>query len=163
MVATLALVGVMLAFAVCALLLNEADHAAARRKRRLATTLPVDRAAEPAIGSPAADPRSGQRLPVGGFLFGVLYLRGSQPWPFSELADAAGGSGMDVGQVLGWIERAEAGGLVERVEDDGSDGRGGQPGVRLTPAGMAVARNDRRSARRSRDEVPAETSRAPGS
>lgn len=146
-VATVFLLGMMAAFAVSALLVNEGAHAQRRRLRNAETpdssgriTIPVEEAAGEKDEIPAGD----RRLPVGDFLFGALFLRGSEPLPFSELADAAAGSGMSVAQVLAWVERAEAGGLIERLSDEAPDG---QPAVRLTEAGVDVARNNRRGAR----------------
>lgn len=149
--ATVFLLGMMAAFAVSAVLLNEGAHAGRRRLRRGEAASGPDRVTIPveeAVEAPANDeiPTDDRRLPVGEFLFGALYLRGSEPLPFSELADAAAGSGISVAQVLTWVERAEAGGLIERLTDDAPDD---QPAVRLTEAGVDVARNNRRSGGRT--------------
>ena len=57
---------------------------------------------------------------------------------------------MSVAQVLAWIERAEAGGLIERVTDAEP---AFLPAVRLTEAGMDVARNNRRGGHAARTAV----------
>ena len=153
-VVTILLLGVAGAFAVCTVLLNERGRA---RGRRVA-----GREAAPSAGDVArssreraevgAVPIADRRLPVGDFLFGALFLRGPDPVTFPELADAAEGSGMSVAQMLAWIERTEAGGLIERVTDDDA----GEPALRLTEAGIYVATNDRRRAKRARKaEAPA--------
>lgn len=152
--AILLLVGAMAAFAVFAALLNERDPA--RRRRTLgheaAPTDPTAPAADEGmeVGGAATGDR---RLPVGDFLFGALFLRGPEPLAFSTLADAADRSGMSLAQVLAWIERAEAGGLIERV----TDAEDGEPAVRLTEAGIYIACNDRRRHKRARkpDRSPA--------
>ena len=147
-VATILLLGMTAAFAVCAVLLNE-------RGRTRGHRIPAHEAARPAgdgalssheSAAVSAVPTGERRLPVGDFLFGALFLRGPEPVTFSELADAADGSGMSVAQVLAWIERTEAGGLIERVSDD----EAGEPALRLTEAGIYVACNDRRRGRRAR-------------
>ena len=108
----------------------------------------ADAAVEPAGGTGigARDERDGERrLPVGDFLVGALFVRGPQALPFTELARTATGSGLDISQVLAWLERAEASGLVERVTS-GDSASGRHPAVRLTPAGIDVARHNRRGA-----------------
>ena len=148
--ATVFLLGMMLAFAVCAVMLNEGQHERRRRVRHAPAPPPAGHVTIPAdeavVGAPQA-PSDDRRLAVGDFLFGALSLRSPEPLAFSQLADAAAGSGMSVQQVLAWIERAEEGGLIERVAD-GEDAD--QPAVRLTEAGTNVARNNRRGGRRSR-------------
>ena len=146
------LLGAVAAFAVFAALLNERRHAARRGgpRRGVAPAVAVrsEEGAE-ARGVPAGD----RRLPVGDFLFGARFLRGPEPLAFSTLADAAAGSGMSVAQVLAWIERTEAGGLIERVTDD----EVGEPAVRLTEMGVYVACHDRRRTKlaRKRAGLPA--------
>ena len=133
-VATVLLLGVMAAFAVCAVLFNEGEGVHRR-------------------------PTSDRRLPAGEFLFGALFLRGPEPLAFSALADAAEGSGMSIRRVLAWIDRAEAGGLIERVGEDET----GKPALRLTEAGIHLACNDRRRAGRARAVRPADGARVAGS
>jgi hypothetical protein len=157
--ATALLLAMMGAFAVCAALFNEGSNA--RRRRRQPGTPPVvsvavasEESAE--VGGVATGDR---RLPVGDFLFGALFLRGPEPLAFSALADAAEGSGMSVAQVLAWIDRAEAGGLIERVNDDEAD----EPAMRLTEAGIYIACNDRRRAKRAGTRDAPDAARAPSS
>ena len=156
--ATVFLLGMMAAFAICAVLVNEGGRR--RRKARPEVrpetiTIPVEEA-----GSSRA-PDGDRRLPVGDFLFGALYLNGSEPLPFSKLADAAAGSGMSVAQVLSWVERAEESGLIERVPGEGTGESDGHPAVRLTEAGMDLARNNRRrSADRAAEPSAADATRA---
>ena len=149
--ATLLLLVVMGAFAVCAGLLNEGEHARRRRRRAAPSPPRTGRAPiAPAEAADAADVPSGERrLAVGDFLFGALFLRAPEPLPFAELADTAATSGMSVPQVMGWIERAEARGLIERLTTDAPSDR---PAVRLTEAGMDLARNDRRGRPRARSD-----------
>jgi hypothetical protein len=156
--ATVFLLGMMSAFAVCAVLLNAGEHARRRRKPLTdlvppapPTTIPAQEGAD-VIGIPSGD----RRLPVGDFLFGALALRGSEPLAFPALADAAAGSGMSVAQVLAWVERAETGGLIERVAGGEADE---PPAVRLTDAGMELAHNNRRG-EPARNPDRADTARA---
>jgi len=143
-VTTFALGALMTAFAIYAVMLNEAEHVARRRgKDRRHGERPPE--AVDLTGSSAAR-RDGRRLPVGDFLFGALLLRGEEPLPFAELADTAAASGLDVGQTLTWLARAEESGLVERMAQRGREAPAGQPAVRLTEAGMDLARNNRRAA-----------------
>ncbi len=148
----------VLAFAVAAALLNEGDHAGRRRRqdrepaRRTAAGAVRGAESVEAAGASTGD----RRLPVGDFLFGALFLRGPDPLAFSTLADAAADSGMSVAQVLAWIERAEAGGLIERVADD----EAGEPAVRLTEIGIYVACHDRRTAKRRRARAGSPAARA---
>ena len=161
-IATVFLLGMMAAFAVCAVMLNEGEHGRRRRARHAPpppaghVTIPAEEAVVGATQAPTDD----RRLPVGDFLFGALSLRSPEPLAFSQLADAAAGSGMSVQQVLAWIERAEEGGLIERVAD-GEDAD--QPAVRLTDAGTNVARNNRRGGRRSRTGAGAGAAQLPQS
>jgi len=161
--ATLALGAMMMAFAIFAVMLNEGERSRLRKNKRLGEGLPNGdaeewqrQAAAPIPGwlpdeEPVLETRPGQRrLPVGEFLFGALFLRGSEPLAFSELAQTAGECGMDISQVLAWVARAEEGGLLERVTDLSADGwPSAHPAVRLTSAGMDLARNNRRQGRRS--------------
>lgn len=147
-IATVLVLGVAAAFAIYAALLNEGSHAGGRGMRGVGEEWPTGDVGVPAEegGETGGVPTEDRRLPVGGFLFGALFLRGPEALTFSELADAAEGSGMSVAQVLAWIERAEAGGLVERVTDDDA----GEPALRLTEAGIYIACNDRRRGKRAR-------------
>ena len=147
---TVLLLALMAAFAVCAVLLNEGSDTRRRRRGTLEAPPPTATGALSAIDGAEVAPVAGddRRLPVGDFLFGALFLRESEPLAFSDLADAAAGSGMSVAQVLTWIERAEEGGLIERVTDDEAD----QPAVRLTEQGMDIARNSRRQGKRRAGE-----------
>jgi hypothetical protein len=143
--ATFALGALLAAFAVCAVLLNEGEHAS-RRRRRAPNPSPPDGGALEALDLSSAAPRDGRRLPVGDFLFGALYLQGDEPLPFADLASAAMDSGLDINQTLIWLARAEESGLVERIaQADASAGE--QPAVRLTDEGVLRARNNRRSVR----------------
>ena len=157
--ATALLLTMMGAFAVCAALLNEGSHAR-RRRRRPGTPPPApvamaaDESAE--VGVEATGDR---RVPVGDFLFGALFLREPEPLAFSALADAAEGSGMSIAQVLAWIDRAEAAGLIERVNDLEAD----EPAMRLTEAGIYIACNDRRRAKRAGTRDASHAARAPRS
>ena len=149
------LLGAVAVFAVYAALLNERNHAGRRSGPGRAVappTAPIAVPSEQSAEVPGA-PSGDRRLPVGDFLFGALFLRGPEPLAFSALADAAAGSGMSVAQVLVWIERAEASGLIERGTDDDS----GEPAVRLTEMGIYAACHDRRRAKRAhrRDRSPA--------
>jgi hypothetical protein len=148
-IATFALGALLAAFAVCAVFLNEGEHATRRRARRRhpsgsegGSLVALD------LNDVSAVPRDGRRMPVGDFLFGALYLQGEEPLPFAELAAAASASGLDINQALIWIARAEESGLVERVEQPDGE-TAGQPAVRLTAEGMDRARNNRRAARSS--------------
>ena len=154
-----ALLAVMTAFGVAAVLANEGEHAQRRARRKARRPAPGRSAAQAELLAPDAadasgEARSDRRLPVGNFIFGALYVMGDRPTPFPELAEAAGESGLNVSQVLAWLERAEESGLVERVPDSEDGDEGGaedseaQPAVRLTTAGMDIARNNRRSARK---------------
>jgi hypothetical protein len=147
-IGTFALGALVAVFAVCAVFLNESEHAARRRLKR-----DRGRAPQPAdagsretldLSGEGSMPRDGRRLPVGDFLFGALFLRGEEPLPFGELAAGAADAGLDISQILAWLDRAEESGLVERVEDEDAS----QPAVRLTELGTEVARNNRRGARR---------------
>ncbi len=167
--ATLAFGAAMTAFAIFAVLLNEGERAARPRKvrgRRKAFTnsngqerhgstptfsapglLPGE---EPAAAGAPTGRANKRRLAVGEFLFGALFLSGTAPIAFAELARTAGDSGLDISQVLSWLARAEEGGLIERVTDLPGEGESpGHPAVRLTQAGMDVARNNRRGADRA--------------
>jgi hypothetical protein len=151
-IATFALGALLAAFAVCAVLLNEGEHAA-RRRRRVPNPSPPDGTAGEtgplvALDLSSAAPRDGRRLPVGDFLFGALYLQGEDPLPFADLASAAMDSGLDINQTLIWLARAEESGLVERIQQADANA-GDQPAVRLTEEGMSRARNNRRSVRSS--------------
>lgn len=150
-IATFALGALVAVFAVCAVLLNESEHAARRRLRRGRGGAPRPSEAGETLDLSGQDamPRDGRRLPVGDFLFGALFLRGEEPLPFTELAASAADAGLDISQTLAWIDRAEESGLVERIADEDA----AQPAVRLTELGMDVARNNRRGTRR-----PAEAS-----
>jgi hypothetical protein len=99
-------------------------------------------------------------LPCGDFLFGALFLNAPEPLALHELGESAAGSGMNVSQVLAWIERAEAGGLVERVGRFDRDADGSR-GLRLTPAGVDVARNNRRRGQRRYAATAASQASAP--
>ena len=160
-VATVLLLGVMAAFAVCAVLFNEGEgvHRRRRRQGRVAppAALRVVTPGEIAVGG--APPASDRRLPAAEFLFGALFLRGPEPLAFSALADAAEGSGMSIRQVLAWIDQAEAGGLIERVGEDET----GKPALRLTEAGIYVACIDRRRTGRARAVRPPDGARVAGS
>jgi len=143
-VTTFALGALMTAFAIYAVVLNEAEHVARRRVR---ARRPAERPPEAVhLTGPSAACRDGRRLAVGDFLFGALFLRGEEPLPFADLADAAANSGLDIGQTLAWLARVEESGLVERVAHRGREAPAAQPAVRLTAAGMDVARNNRRAA-----------------
>ena len=155
-IATFALGALLAAFAVYAVMLNESEHARRRRRRRGAAPGPVT-ATEPAAVDPLAAPamaRDGRRLPVGDFLFGALYLQGEEPLPFAELASAASDAGLDIGQALAWLAQAEESGLVERMQQRGTESSPDQPAVRLTEAGMDVARNNRRGAAKPARTTP---------
>ena len=157
--ATALLLALMGAFAVYAALFNEGSHA--RRRRRQSGTPPQAPVAAAADESEeVGNVRAGERrLPVGDFLFGALFLRGPEPLAFSALADAAEGSGLSIAQVLAWIDRAERGGLIERVDDD----EAGEPAMRLTEAGIYIACNDRRRAKRAGTRDASDAARAPSS
>ena len=152
-IATIGLGAVLAAFTVCAVLLNEGRHTARRRARSADGTAPVP-AAEvqvdllhvPDAAAPHAEDR---RLPVGDFLFGALVLRGYEPFVTADLAAVAADSGLDISQVLAWLERAEQSGIVERLEGTDEDGLSGRPSVRLTAEGLDRARENRRGAPRS--------------
>lgn len=150
--ATFALAAALAAFAFCAVLLNEGEHASRRRAKRNTGEVPDAASAGELLARYVEDTCDArERLPIGDFLFGALFLRGSDPLAFSELAGAAGGAGLNVSQVLTWLARAEESGLVERVTMDRDPAGGGppeQPAVRLTETGMDIARNDRRRAGR---------------
>ena len=150
-VATFALGAALMAFAVAAALLNESEHAARRRLKRGGQAAPNEGTpdGEPDLTWASRTKRDGRRMPVGDFLFGALFLRGEHPLPFAELAGSAADSGMHIDQVLTWLARAEESGLVERVDEAGEGSEAAQPAVRLTAAGMEVARSNRRAAGRS--------------
>ena len=164
-VATALVLGLMAAFAVCAVLLNEGEHARRRGRRRgPAEPEAVPPALLPVLGLvEEGDSPDDRRLAVGAFLFGALYLRGHDPLPFGQLAHAAAGSGMNVAQVLTWIERAEASGLIERVMDYEQGEPGHQPAVRLTQAGMDLAGDDRRRGERAGGRQGSDAARVLGS
>lgn len=151
-IATYLLVAGLTAFAVCAVLLNEGEHRRRRAARRAGTAAgfppapgPTTPAAEEATQVHDAREPGDRRLPVGDFLFGALYVSGEEPVPFAALAERAAGSGLNVSQVLAWLERAEESGLIERVVDaDQETGEPHEPAVRLTAAGMEIARSNRR-------------------
>jgi predicted Rossmann fold nucleotide-binding protein DprA/Smf involved in DNA uptake len=152
-IATFALGALLAAFAVYAVMLNEGEHAARKRARRRARSgsedarlVPLDLDATPSTRL------DGRRMPVGDFLFGALYLRGEEPFPFAELATAASESGLDINQTLTWLARAEKSGLVERIAQAGDEGQ--QPAVRLSAEGMHRARNNRRGVRMSSRTSP---------
>lgn len=152
-IATIGLVALLAAFTVCAVLLNEGQQSARRRARTRdrtaalsAAEVQVDVLHVPEAAASGADDR---RLAVGDFLFGALALRGYEPFATADLAAAAADSGLDISQVLAWLERAEQSGIVERLEGTEEDGLSGRPSVRLTAEGLDRARENRRSARRS--------------
>ena len=156
--ATVLLLGTMAAFAVCAVVVGEGEGARRRRRREegVAPASADDGVVAPEeTAAPGRSPAPDRRLPVGEFLFGALFLRGPDPLAFSELADAAAGSGMSTSQVLAWIDQAEASGLIERVGEDET----GKPALRLTQAGIYIACNDHRRARRAREVRPPDAAR----
>jgi hypothetical protein len=64
---------------------------------------------------------------------------------FSDLAQAAGGTGLRVSDVLEWTVRAEEGGLIEALGFEPSGDRSlGARHFRLTPIGLRIAVDDRR-------------------
>ena len=168
--ATLALGAAMTAFAIFAVMLNEGERSArllrhrGRRRRSVEghaetgqrrASSPIFSASdvlpgtEPLSSAAPSSPGDPRRLPVGDFLFGALFLTGATPLAFADLARTAGESGLDVSQVLNWLARAEQSGLVERVHVASLEGEeSGHPAVRLTPAGMDRAQNNRRTADR---------------
>lgn len=152
-IATLGLLALLAAFAVCAVLLNEGQHSARRRakaKLRNRSALAGEAQADLVHVPAAATSRGGDsRLPVGDFLFGALALRGNEPFATADLAAVGADSGLDIGQVLAWLEKAEQSGIVERLDGSEEDGLPGKPSVRLTAEGLELARENRRGARRS--------------
>jgi hypothetical protein len=148
-IATFALGTLLVAFAVCAVFLNEAEHAARRRGRRDLARGPSEEGPLELLdmSGESSAPTDGRRLPVGDFLFGALLLRGEEALPCADLAKAAADSGMDLSQTLAWLSRAEESGIVERVESADSAGR--EPAVRLTAHGMDLGSNNRRGAPKS--------------
>lgn len=175
--ATLALGAAMTAFAIFAVMLNEGERSARLRHRgrrkssvkgRAETgqrrpSSPIFSASDVLPGTEThssaepTTPGNPRRLPVGDFLFGALFLTGSTPLAFAELARTAGESGLDVAQVLNWLGRAEESGLVERVHVASLDGEdSGHPAVRLTPEGMDRAQNNRRTADRGEQTAGAD-------
>ena len=151
-VATLGLLALLAAFAVCAVLLNEARHSARRRakgKRRHRSALAGEAQADRLHVPAAATSRGGDsRLPVGEFLFGALAVRGDEPFVTADLAAVGADSGLDISQVLAWLEKAEQSGIVERLDGSEEDGVPGKPSVRLSAEGLELARENRRGARR---------------
>ena len=152
-VATLALGALLAAFAICAVMLNEGQHAARRRTRIKpgGAPTPVDEPRDDLVHIPEEEPSRGsdRRLPVGDFLFGALVLRGYEPFVTADLAAVATDSGIDIGQVLAWLEKAEQSGIIERLDGSEEEGLPGEPSVRLTSYGLELSRENRREARRS--------------
>ncbi len=151
--ATFALGALLAGFAIYAVLLNEGQHAArwrARSKRRSAAAPPSEVEVD-LLHIPETDPSRGddRRLPVGDFLLGALALRGDEPIVTADLAAVAADSGLDIGQVLAWLAKAEESGIVERLDGPDEEGLPGKPSVRLTAEGLELARENRRGARRS--------------
>lgn len=152
-IATIGLGALLAAFTVCAVLLNEGQHTARRRARTTDGTAPAPAAEVQVdvvhISGAAASHAEDRRLPVGDFLFGALALRGYEPFATADLAAVAADSGLDISQVLAWLERAEQSGIIERLEGLEEDGLPGEPSVRLTAEGLDRARENTRGARRS--------------
>ena len=152
-VATFALGALLAAFAISAVLLNEGQHAARRRLRARPGGAPapssetqVDLLHAP---GPQASRGDGRRLPVGDFLFGALLLRGHEPFVTADLAAVATDSGLDISQVLAWLDKAEQSGIIERLDASVEEGLPSEPSVRLTAEGLQRARENRRGARRA--------------
>ena len=97
---------------------------------------------------PEPEPPERRRSPLGDFLFGALYLRGTHPFEFAELGRTAGESGFDIPSVLEWINDAEASGLIERVARPDKPGQETDPSqrraLRLTAKGLETARVNKR-------------------
>lgn len=92
-----------------------------------------------------------RRSPVGDVLLGALALRGDEPLPYAELLETAGACGLNMSTVLAWSSRAQEAGLI--VQSTGPNGQGRL--LRLTPAGVERARNNRRHfQRRERWQAP---------
>ena len=152
-IATFALGALLAAFTISAVLLNEGRHAARRRARANQGDDPVssEQTRDDLIYISEEEPsRDGdRRLPVGDFVFGALALRGNEPFGTADLAAVAADSGLDINQVLAWLEQAEQSGVIERLDFTEEEGLPAVPSVRLTAEGLARARENRRGARRS--------------
>lgn len=149
--AAVTLVIALAVFAFCAVLLNEAEHSTRRRSRRRPPDQPAAEGGDELLLSHLEDSSQAQeRLPIGDFLFGALYLKSPEPLAFAELARAVAAAGLHMDQVLTWIARAEESGFVERLamdRDSASGAATAHPAVRLTERGIDVAGNNRRGAR----------------
>ena len=155
-IATFALGALLAAFAICAVLLNEGRHAARRRLRAVPAPPPPSEVQVDVLHVSEAETSAGadRRLAVGDFLFGALVLRGYEPFVTEDLAAVATDSGLDISQVLAWLEKAEQSGIIERLDGTEEDGVAGRPSVRLTAEGLDLARENRRGARRSAPTGP---------
>ena len=153
-VATFALGALLAAFAISAVLLNEGQHAARRRLRTRpgGAPAPSGETQVDLLHAPGPQPsrgEEGRRLPVGDFLFGALLLRGYEPFATADLAAVATDSGLDISQVLAWLDKAEQSGIIERLDASVEEGLPSEPSVRLTAEGLQRARENRRGVRRA--------------
>ena len=91
--------------------------------------------------------REDRRSPAGDFLLAELARRGGEPLAYAELLRVAGEHGLSISIVLAWAGLAEEAGLLEQLAVP-------ERALRLTDAGIEVARRNRRRFERRRDWAP---------